>query len=900
MATVPTFEDLLLEVHQSLGLESGMASKAKAKYRAFDNELSTFQEKTASLLTGIFNALDMGEQACRDAFDNTVEWIAFHEELGQNTWSGNASAQQVTWHLLMYSYIPGMARRLAFWSLAGFSRGVPMDSGMPGGDFWFLPSIDGKTGEILKMPVVKVCDWLLELLDSASWANLSAQGLGRNEGVERTLQNWRSSSSTPQSAKKVDELFPINAQLKFPAALVVAPDQPFDEKMRVAMEFVRRKGLSADTLNDQLPMTVVRLKDLLEGSAPQSEKEAFLHWLTLRYAAPTIPTIRQRLKVARMVQDGCQRLLRFLVPEGPQREAEKLRLLRQMLALFRTVYNLTVQAYQQADTPADQDTWFESRLAPWDKADLLLSIVPSLQAHHPAALLGERLSRQFMQLVEDSPLPDLVALDDSDTSKEAIKRRLKLLKSEAKEAALRQALLEKMQRSSPWRALQAEETYEVILPLAQDFALPEKWHALAVQRLRELATAEQLAEVGNVELTYLFSLSPLQRPRDMQARVEDILVQVEASPRYAMWKAPLLRWRGRHALLQNDFKAAIDFHKQALEACKERQFGDLPGEVARDGWAVELAEDGFIPKNQEYWFRRMARDNRFVQVATTIEDAAVWLWEFLDSDLYQPYHGVERTRLQGSDADWTFVCDALIGFSANEDWKGLSRWLKSNATKCRKIRLDPIRRNTVVMQWIKFVHGSEVRVGVPYKDWEQLQAVLPGWREALRLMIEAWPEQATMADFKGQTPLMLVADHGDLALTTLLAPLSDIDAQDVRGRTALHAAVASRSPECVAVVLEQQPAVDDKVSVGEDNTPLHTAVRFGHPACVRLIAHEYPSLLEKRNAQALTPLDMAEDIQQSYIEWQAFMKRESRTTGSRSEFGEIAEFLRRFGLDGDK
>lgn len=907
MATVPTFEQLLLEVHQSLGLKHGMGTEAKDAYQAFDNELATFQKRTERLLIDIFDALDMDEQACKDAFPSAVEWIAFHEELGQNIRTGHASAQQVTWHLLMYSYIPGMARRLAFWSIAGISRGIPMDSGMPGGEFWFLPSLDEKTGALEKMPVVNVFDWLLELLKPTSWAGLLEQGVGRDEEGVRTLQNWCSGGSTPQSSKMIDELFPTAAQLKFNGVLEIAHSLPLAEKMRIALEFVERKfverkGMTAELLHDQLPMTVQRLRAVLDGTAPQSEQETFIHWLVLRYAKPALSTIRQRLKVARMVQGGCQRLLDFLVPEGLHRVTDQHRLLRQTLGLFHTVYNLTVQAYQQAEAPADQDAWFESRLAPWDKADLLMAIVPSLRAGNPAALLGERLSRQFLAMGADSPLPDLVAIDDSSTSKEAIKRRLALLQEEAHEIHRQQALREKMHRSSPWRALQAEDCYEVILPIAQDTKLPEKRHMLALQRLRELATAEQLVEVANIELTYLFALPTALRPRDMQARVESILAQVESSTGYALWHAPLLRWRGRHCLLQNDFEGAIRHHKAALEACKERQYGNLPGEIARDGWACELAAKGVNRKNQEHWYRRMLRDSRFMEVAQSFEDATAWLWgEFLESVLYQPYLGVERMQLRGSDADWRFVCDALIGFSAKEDWQGLSSWLKSKATKCRKMRFDRVRKDTVLLQWIKFVHLSEkkfcldhaVHMGVSSTDWERLQGMLEGWKHALRLMIEAWPEQATMAAFKGQTPLMLVADHGDVALTKLLAPLSDVNAQDVLGRTALHAAVASRSPGCVAAVLERQPAVDDKVSSGEANTALHTAVRFGHPECVRLIAEEYPSLLDKCNAHGMTPLAMAEDIQQNWGDWAAYMHRENRVTGSQAEFDELVTDLQR-------
>ena len=66
-------------------------------------------------------------------------------------------------------------------------------------------------------------------------------------------------------------------------------------------------------------------------------------------------------------------------------------------------------------------------------------------------------------------------------------------------------------------------------------------------------------------------------------------------------------------------------------------------------------------------------------------------------------------------------------------------------------------------------------------------------RRAISFIIEAWPSQAGVADIKGQTPLMLAASEGDAELVNLLAPVSDINAQDYLGKTALHAAVSGKA-----------------------------------------------------------------------------------------------------------
>jgi hypothetical protein len=108
MALLPSFENILLEVHQSLGLPR---DARKNRFAAQEMRLDPHIEMTGEMLHAIFKSLDMDQQACRDAMTNCLEWASFHKHLELNTWTGNASAQQVLWHVLAYAYVPGLARR---------------------------------------------------------------------------------------------------------------------------------------------------------------------------------------------------------------------------------------------------------------------------------------------------------------------------------------------------------------------------------------------------------------------------------------------------------------------------------------------------------------------------------------------------------------------------------------------------------------------------------------------------------------------------------------------------------------------------------------------------------------------------------------------------------------------
>lgn len=164
-------------------------------------------------------------------------------------------------------------------------------------------------------------------------------------------------------------------------------------------------------------------------------------------------------------------------------------------------------------------------------------------------------------------------------------------------------------------------------------------------------------------------------------------------------------------------------------------------------------------------------------------------------------------------------------------------------------------------------------------------------RHSIRLLLDAWPEQAKLVDFKGQTPLMMAANHADFHLVELLLPLSEIDVQDYLGRTPLHAAVAGRSLDCLAAVLALNPDVM-RVSHGEENTAAHTSVRFGWVDGLRLLLEEFPGLVGVRNFFGQTPIVMAKELLENHESWRTFMrKQKARAIGTRNDFERIVELL---------
>ena len=275
------------------------------------------------------------------------------------------------------------------------------------------------------------------------------------------------------------------------------------------------------------------------------------------------------------------------------------------------------------------------------------------------------------------------------------------------------------------------------------------------------------------------------------------------------------------------------------------------------------------------------------------EDAAARCEEHFWTVLYQPYAGIEPL----DHGDQETVLRETFGLIETGNWDGLQAWLKRRARDFRKKSLRSARCDSVLLQWMKMqdwcgqILSNAIRMA-PLHFADKNSAHGEKRREAMQMLLAEWPEQANLADFKGQTPLMLAANEGDVELVHLLLEAgADVDAQDYIGRTALHSAVTGRSAKCVELVLDRAPQVSSRVTHDEGNTALHTSVRMGQANCVKLIADEFPGLVLQANLGGKTPLDLAQEILDDVSGWQAFMRRKNRQTGSRQDFETIATLL---------
>ncbi|XPV75789.1 MAG: ankyrin repeat domain-containing protein [Desulfovibrio sp.] len=856
MNTIPTTEAILLQIHQGLGGKKYQTRK-KTKFSTGQADLKTHQEMYREILQDIFTSLALDPEAQNDLFENLLQFTLAYKTVELNTWTFDADQRQIIWMLSAYFYTPGIARHMAFWNLD-----ESLHKGMPGGKFWYLPRTiltDEKQDSVI-LPLAQVIDWLLDILGMPIEQLADAHSNsthGEKDSLRRSLYNWR--KKTTIQINTINEYFKDDLELNFHGAFLLDEALTHEEQFTTALEFVERKKLTAAKLREEIPMTDHgQLEDILNKKANQDNQSYFVKCLAERYAIPSLKTIRQRFLIARMIQDGYKRMLKFLCPEvTPLCSDPSKNKLLQLVLIYQHIYNLTVEARIQCREQGEhaENIWFQKKLQPWHATGIYLSILPSLRSTSNQDV-AQSLTRHFSTIQNDTALEDHFEYDEH-SARTIIERNIGRLEATIDEDESITNLKTEMKRKSPWRVLQNEHRFWVVSQIAPDNALSSRAKTAALQRLRELAkTPAETVQAILIELAGYLNQEPKGRSKDVQAKVQSLLNEAESSEGYELWKAAILQYKAKHQLFCNDFKGADKSFRKALEATQDRNFGPIRGEIARDCFAVQLADNNFHP-NQKKYFREMLAggildDNEEVppikEVARTVSN---YFWD----SLYKPYRGVSCKKPR-SVKILNHICEELIDLLSNSDPTDWKIWIKKNQ-KILTSPLPDVDGNSVIIQLIKMRSTIQKRLNKSVVKDSPINLFTNNWRRFIKQLAEQTPSQLDRQDLKGQTPLMLVAEAGDTELVkAMLKAGANPDLQDWHGMTALHSAIKSHVDGCVDALLDHPCSLENKTT--DNQSPLHTASWSTNMHAIKRLLQQAPEQAWEANDYGKTPLEWVE------------------------------------------
>ncbi len=882
MSSLPLIEAILLEIRQSAGIQ-GYPTNKKDKFAKGQLSLDMHKVMGTETLEAIFDAFNLDPQMQIDATFNLEEVGNAYKYIELNTWTFAADQRQIVWDMLGYFLVPGLARRVAFWNLP-----KPLDEGMPDGRFWYLPELIEQSGNpSLYMPVAQVVDWLLDLLGMPLEAfsdERSDSTDGLHEAMRRSLYNWR--SATPISPDSIEKYFADNVQLSFAGAFQLDNSQTHVQQFDTALAFVKSKNLSAERLRMEIPMTQPELLEaILAGSCGEEEQARFVTCIAQRYAAPSMKSIRQRLRLARTVQDGYCRLLKFLCPDVDRLCAdEQQNKVLQLFGIYKFVYNTTIAAWRNCGDQGEiaENNWFEEKLPAWNKFGIFLSILPS-RFSTANQELSDLLTRRFNAMKPGDELEDHFCSAPQALTN-IVQRNLETIKLIASESERADQLLERIQRASPWRALQQETSFSVVTQVASHPQHSLNTSLLIANRLRELANSPaEIVQATLLELDGYLNGDRKQRTKDTPTKVSVLLAQAEESLGYELWKAPILHYKAKHLLASNQFEDAAKCFREALDAVNERNYGPMRGEIAKDAFALSVANQKLIHNNHEKFYREMLAGGMISDCSSipSIEDTARWVSDYFWEKLYKPYPGVKAFS-RGNNNQFVRASTELFRLLESGTESDLSNWIKSNRQLLNS-NLPDVDGNSVLMLLFKMRSTIVERLSAMQQmfpsefqsELERFNLMLSKWRNFIGQLANESPKQLNIVDIKGQTPLMLAAGVGDLELVrVMLLAGANPDIQDNKGMTALHAAAKSSNDGCVDLLIDL-PCRLDLVTV-DGETTLHTASWMGNLHAVKRLISCCPKLAWQRDAKKMTPLELAESLLEQPFEFESLSKERER------------------------
>lgn len=645
MATLPTFEKILLEVHQSLGISQKQTNQ-KNRFAEHLNTLNKHEQMLEIIIDELCTATeidDLDEEALDAFIFNLYDTAICYTELYSKVYTFNANKQNIIWHLLGFYFAPSLARLAAFWNFP------QLDKGMPRGRFWYLPDryMPKKQGE-LYLPIPQVMDWFFDLWGKSprEYAEFYGREFNKHktDSVERMFNKWQN-GVTPEVVT-IQEYFRDDLKLEFSGCFELKGSLSLQEKYQAAKEFINKKNLNAKELHAEL-----LLNQIPDEESEDWEKAYFVKWVAERYQKPTNKIIRRRFLMARMFQDGYIRLLKFLFPNVSLLCMEPFaNKLLQIIDIYQIIYNLTVHSRTEVgDTDSlsefRENKYFEEKLikeSPFDYLTLFSGILPS-DAYKNRAIseLSQVLTQYFDWAGKE--LPDFLVYAEYPNFK-AVEYKLKYITYYAE-------LAEDIKRikgllNNP-EALEQENNFEALHHVYKDLNRSRKKSFMKYLEKNAKTDREKMYVI----LEKLHDrLNRHIRQVDDCIQVENLLKQAESNTESELWNAPILKYKASHALYQNKFDEALELFKQALEAGKSRHFGIQLSEIARDCLALAVSMKKIDHKTQEKFYRtavnggilqyknsNLAIYSLFLHPPVSFENYAQYCCKYFLENLYKPY-----------------------------------------------------------------------------------------------------------------------------------------------------------------------------------------------------------------------------------------------------------------------
>lgn len=201
--------------------------------------------------------------------------------------------KELDWLLLKHFVIPFFAVRIS----QNFSfYDDRIDKGLPGGDFWYLPTFDKNKSKII-FPINKIIKWLIDLYGGTNEDFYYNKHSNTDNGFSaNTLKKWHNKNDIPriQTIK-----YFISSEFEYDGVFKNNREVSVELQFKSAIEFIESKSLSIDALKLEVPNLNNMLDKLYTDKLSLEEKGKFVLYIEERWHKPTAKLIEYLMIVSR-------------------------------------------------------------------------------------------------------------------------------------------------------------------------------------------------------------------------------------------------------------------------------------------------------------------------------------------------------------------------------------------------------------------------------------------------------------------------------------------------------------------------------------------------------------------------------------------------------------------------
>lgn len=179
-----------------------------------------------------------------------------------------------------------------------------IDKGLPGGIFWYLPTLsikknkEGEASKKIDFPINTIMNWWIDLTGYSKNKFYSINKLSSLS--PNTLKKWNTELVTPDITS-IKDLFKFDYE--YNACFEYDAKNDIEFNFKSALAFIKSKSLSLEDLKNEIPNTDTIIDKLYYSSLMDDEdKKRFVTYIATRWAKPTPEQLEQLLTIAMFSQ----------------------------------------------------------------------------------------------------------------------------------------------------------------------------------------------------------------------------------------------------------------------------------------------------------------------------------------------------------------------------------------------------------------------------------------------------------------------------------------------------------------------------------------------------------------------------------------------------------------------